>query len=353
MSQLSSPSNEGLRLLRRVFGIRLKSDDTLEIPLRHTWKAFSRTEFFALWIVAPLCALVDHKALSEAVHYRSYLAAAFALYLGLATTLIVGRKLTTRVHSGVGVLTQREEIYNLPITGEVLGSAKRKRQPYLLLDGVQFPLVARWFTGRNKRLAAIQVLREWTSCASKPRLTTPNSVTAFLALLDVTSVEDDTVRCRAIWSNLDTYVFLVSAVFSAMLFLILLLTVQPSGAALALDASFTFALLTSIGLAIYLQKSKPEVAVTLGKGVEVVEHGERFTCPPWQSEFVIGRPNPYDDSGPVYPYILLKYGQRYLTIHSSRMYAEDELEDFVDRMNHFLWGGTGQPADPIATKVET
>ena len=349
MSDPSSPSNEDLRLLQHVLGVRLESDGRFEIPLRHTWKAFSRAEFFAIWLIGPLSVLLgDDQALRDAVHSLSYVTAAFGLYLSLAATLIVRRRLTTRAYSGVGVLTQKEEIYKLSVTGVVLGSAKRKRQPYILLDGVQFPLVDRLFTRKDKRLAAIQVLREWVSHASMPRLAVWNSVAAFLALVDVTSIEDDTVRLRAIWSNFDTYIFLVCAVLASMFYFILLLALQPSGAnaAVTVNASFAFSLLTSIGLGIYLQKSKPEVAVTAGKGVEVVEHGERFTCPPWQTEFVIGRPNPYDDSGPVYPFIQLKYGKRYLTIHSSRMYEEDELEDFIDRMNHFLWAGPTQPMDP-------
>jgi hypothetical protein len=59
---------------------------------------------------------------------------------------------------------------------------------------------------------------------------------------------------------------------------------------------------------------------------------------------------PGDDAvGPIYPHIQLKYGERSLTVHSSRMYDADELEEFVDRMNHFLWDSPTQPADPTRT----
>jgi len=346
MSQPSSITDAQHRLLRRVFGIRLHADGLLEIPLRHTWKAFSRAEFFALWIVVPYGVIMSDTASRAAVHFGTFLLVAFALYLGLAAVLVVRRGFSTRLHSGVGALAQRRQTYTLPITGTVLGSTKRKRQPFVLLDGVQFPLATRVFTSKEERLRAVQVLREWTATRQEACLATPNSKTALLALLDVTSVEGSTVRFRAVWSNFATFVFLVCGFPLTLLPLLPVLAVSSADFSFAFDVMLALMLLCSLGLAICLQQLKPTVAVTANKGVEIVEHGEQFTCPPWQSEFVMGRPNPYDDSGPVYPYIQLKYGNRYLTIHSSRMYEEDELEDFVDRMNHFLWAGPTQPADP-------
>ena len=353
MSQPSSPSNEKLCLLRRVLGIRLESDGRFEIPLRNTWKAFSRVEFFAIWIVLPYWAIMDDRTSSNPAHFGTYLVAAFALYLGLAAFLVVRREFSTHLYSGVGALAQRKQTHALSITGAVLGSTKNKRQPFLLLDGVQFPLATPIFASKEKRLAAVQVLREWTSPVEGTCSACPNGKAAFLSLLDVTSVEKDTVRFRAIWSKFAAFVF-----FACGFFALIFLGVFPrfvfsnSSFPLIFDLTLVFILLGSLGLAIFIQKSKPTVAITTGKCAEVVEDGERFTCPPWQSEFVVGLPNTVGDSGPVYPYIQLKYGNRYLTIHSSRMYAEDELEDFADRMNHFLWAGPTQPADPSATKIE-
>jgi len=349
MSQPSSLSKEERSLLGRVLGVRLQSNGRLEIPLRHTWKAFSRTEFFALWIVLPYWAIMSDKSARDTVHFGTYLVAASALYLGLAAFLVVRRGFSTHLYSSVGALAQRKRTHALSITGAVLGSTKRKRQPFLLLDGVRFPLATRMFVSKEKILAAVQVLRRWTSPVQGACLASPNSKAVFLSLLDVTSVEEDTVRFRAIWSKFATFVFFVCG-FVPLIFLGVFprFVFSNSSFPFVFDATLLFILLGSLGLSIYLQKSKPTVAVTAGRSVEVVEDSERFTCPVWQSQFVVMGPNPDPDSGPVYPYIQLKYGNRFLTIHSSRLYTEDELEDFIDRMNHFLWAGPTQPKDPAA-----
>lgn len=352
MTDLSANADEKHRLLRRVFGIRLQSDGSFEIPLRITWKAFSRIEFFAIWIVLPYWAIMDDRISRNAAHFGTYLVAASALYLGLAAFLVVRRGFSTHLYSGAGTLAQRKRTHALSITGAVLGSTKSKRQPFLLLEGVQFPLATQMFASKERILAAVQVLREWTSAVEGTCLASPNSKAVFLSILDVTSVEEDTVRFRGIWSKFATFVFIVCGFFP-----LIFLGVFPrfafsnSSFPFVFDVTLVFILLGSLGLAIYLQKSKPTVAVTAGKRVEVVEDGERFTCPVWQSQFVVMGPNPDPDTGPVYPYIQLKYGNRYLTIHSSRMYEEDELEDFVDRMNHFLWAGSTQPPDPATQSV--
>jgi hypothetical protein len=349
MPQPPSPKNEERCLLRRVLGIRLESDGSLKIPLRHTWKAFSRTEFFAFWIVLPYGAIMSDKPARDAAHFGTYLLAASALYLGLSLSLVVRRGLSTRLYSGVGVLEQRSRSYSLSTTGAVLGSTRRRHEPFVLLGGVQFPLVAGVFTGKEERLAAVQVLREWITAAPETHSNAPNGVAAFLALADVTSVEGDTIRLQAIWSNFASYVYLACAIIPlAAFFMLPMLVAFPSDFAFAFNIMLVFTLLISLGLAVFLQKSKPTVAITTGKWLEVLEHGNRFTCPPWQSQFDVGRPNPYDEQGPVYPYIYLKYGQRVLTVHSSRMYEADELEDFAERMNHFLWAGHTQPTDPAA-----
>ena len=201
MSQPSSPSNEELCLLRRVLGIRLESDGRFEIPLRNTWKAFSRVEFFAIWIVLPYWAIMDDRASRNAAHFGTYLVAAFALYLGLAAFLVVRREFSTHLYSGVGALAQRKQTHALSITGAVLGSTKNKRQPFLLLDGVQFPLATPIFASKEKRLAAVQVLREWTSPVEGTCSACPNGKAAFLSLLDVTSVEKDTIKALDLASS--------------------------------------------------------------------------------------------------------------------------------------------------------
>lgn len=99
----------------------------------------------------------------------------------------------------------------------------------------------------------------------------------------------------------------------------------------------------------YLRRCKATIAITSGKWTEICEEGERIKCPPWQARFVVTTPEPMggSDAGqPAYPYIELKCGRRSVNVHSSRMYDADELEEFADRMNHFLWGGPTQRADP-------
>jgi hypothetical protein len=282
----------------------------------------------------------------DACHFGSYLIATLLLYIGLAATLIVRRRLTIRLHSGVTILSQRRE-HKLCLTGAVLGSAKRKRQPYVLLDGVQFPLRASLFMGRTRRLAALQVLRTWTDSGAPSASPGPSSPAVFLSILDVVSIEGETVHFRAIWSSLATYAFIANALIPSIL-LVVMVVATPSTlhSPEAFDAALAVGLLANLGIAMYLRLSKPTIAITAGKWADVFEHGETFKTPPWQARFEIVHPNPANDDGPAFPQIELKYGKRSLKIHSSSRYDADELEDFAERMNHFLWGGPTQPQDP-------
>ena len=351
------PSGEGRasreqKLLRRMLSIRLQRGGALEIPLRSAWKAYFGVEFFAFWVVLPYGAIMSDRAMRDACHFGSYLIGALLVYGGLAATLAIRRKVNAGEYPGKATLSQRHD-YEVRLTGAVLGSARRKRQPYLLVDGVPFPLKPRLFTSGASRLAALQVLRSYLTGDSSCALPPQRNTSVFLAILDVISIQGETVHFHAIWSSFSTVVFIADALIPSAL-LVAMMAAVPSSlhSATAFDANLAVGLLINFGIAIYLRRCKPRIAITAGKWAEIVEHGESFRCPPWQARFVVTRPDPMpgDDSvGQIYPYIELKYGERSLTVHSSRMYDADELEEFVDRMNHFLWDSPTQPADPART----
>ena len=131
---------------------------------------------------------------------------------------------------------------------------------------------------------------------------------------------------------------------------------SPQEAVTAFGANLALAWLVNLGVVIYVRRCRPTIAITSGKWAEVDEHGDVYKCPPWQARFVVTRPEPPiggdDQIGPIFPYIELKYGSRSLTVHSSSRYDADELEDFAERMNHFLWAGPTQPhALPILDTI--
>ncbi len=352
-SENSIPMRSEEALLRRVLGIRLDSDGALRIPLQRTWRAFSRLEFMPLGIILPVARLLSHPDPANVTYYVGYVVASLLIYLVLAAILAVRRSLVTRMHSGVATLFQFGRVHTLPITGAVLGSSRRRGRPYILLAGVQFSLAPRFWTSRKDRLAAVQALRNWTSPKEHVQSPQSRSPAAFLSLVGDASIEADWIGLRAIWSSLSHYMLLANGVAPMAIVILGMFAAGSAGyPAFEFGAMLALAWGLNLGTVMYLRACKPTIAITAGKWAEIVEHGESFRCPPWQARFVVTRPDPMpgDDAvGPIYPYIQLKYGERSLTVHSSRTYDADELEEFVDRMNHFLWGSPTQPADPART----
>jgi hypothetical protein len=339
------------KLLRRVFGIRVDPGGTLRIPLQHTWKAFSRLEFVALGVVLPCGYVLSNPTSANQEYYASYVVISLLLYVVLAVSLIVRRSLVTPMHSGMATLFQERQSHSLLITTTLLGSSRRKTHAYVFLDGVQFPLATRIGTSRKRRLAAVQVLRQWTSPKNNVPLPSSCSPTAFLALIGDVSISSERTSLRAIWSSLSHYVFMANGVaVLAIVFFSMFATPSTQTSATAFGVRLALAWLVNLGVVIYLQRCKPTIAITPGKWAEVNEHGDVYKCFPWQARFVVARPEPPvggdDQIGPSFPYIELKYGNRSLTVHSSSRYDADELENFAERMNHYLWGGVAQPQDP-------
>jgi hypothetical protein len=340
-------------LLRRVLGIRLNSDGAMSIPLQRTWRAFSRLEFVPIGIIFPVARLLHDSSSVSAICYVGYVVASLLIYLVLAAILAVRRSLVTKMHSRVATLFQFGHSYDLSITGAVLGSSRRRSSPYILLDGVQFPLAPRFGASRKDKLAAVQALRNWTNPEEHVQSPQSRSAAAFLSLAGDPSVSADRIGLRAIWSSLSHYVLLANGVVPMAIVILGMFAAGPAGyPAFEFGAMLALAWGLNLGAVMYLRACKPTIAITSGKWAEVHEHGESFRCPPWQARFLVTRPDPMpgDDAvGPIYPYIQLKYGERSLTVHSSRMYDADELEEFVDHMNYFLWGDATQPADPART----
>jgi hypothetical protein len=338
------------KTLASVLGIRLYSDGKLEIPLQHTWKPFSRLEFAPLGLVFPFGVVLAYPTPGHVSCYAAYAFASLLLYLALAATLIVRRRLVVYVNSGVATLVQSGRSHGLSIGGVVLGSAKRKSCPYIILDGIPYPLAVRFWVGRARRMVAVKALRDITNPTASPLMPAAESAAAFLAIAGDVYVSAMEVRLRAIWSPLSHYVFIANAVAPVAIVIVGMFAIPSTqNSATVFGVKLVLAWLVNLGAIIYLRRCKPYITITSAKWTEVHEHGDTYKCPPWQARFVVTSPESSisDESiGPVYPYIELKYGNRSLTVHSSRIYDAKELEGFADRMNHYLWGSTRQPEDP-------
>ncbi len=267
--------------------------------------------------------------------------------------LVVPRRLEFLPGSTIATLHQRGRAF------PILISKTNERLPaqgtLLELDGGHFRLRPRIFSRRPKVEAAVSALNAWlgpkqTATASEgDEEEVLEGAGPFLTLFDVTNVRSDTIQFRAPISSDNNGEFVVLAyVICAMTIMVLSMIAAPS-VKLPLEAGDVVAIgvwSLSILFAVLFRVARPRLTAVASKGIRRRTLRGEMTCPPWSCRFK-ARELPYaSELCPDERNILLEHCSGRYTLLDSRRYSVEQLSEFANRMNAFIWGGPTQPHDP-------
>lgn len=358
-------SQVDVRLLGRVFGARMQPDGGVFFPLRRTWRAFAPYEFLPFpalpFVTEPLQNLLQTHLFSA----YEIAAPILAIYFVVFVSLIVRRSLVIRPGAPEGELRQGNVTFRSQVCRAAFYESDSARQPFFDIDDGQFWMRCRWFISKRERQAAMVELNRILEASRPsgdgtdepfpvlhPRSSPNGRKGAFLDVLDVTALSEDSVTFRSGGSSGPLlYVYLAGISLPVFLSILLHAWCDAGTSDLGrvrfegLDAASAWLLIAV--LAIICRVWRPQFKVTAGKGIVMTELGRRIERPYTEWEFQANAPEEKSESRlPSYPYLTLRLrGRKPRIIRVSLRYTAGALGDLAETMNRFLWGNAAETSN--------